>query len=76
MEEDIKLCLSRITSSPGSTFTTVARGTALWESLVGKSHGKASRESHRSLEPGEGKSDTALQLGRKALVHAPTRDED
>ena len=46
-------------SSPGSTFTTVARGTALWESLVGKSHGKASRESHRSLEPGEGKSDTA-----------------
>ena len=46
-------------SSRGSTHTTVARGTALWESLVGKSHGKASRESHRSLEPGEGKSDTA-----------------
>ena len=29
----------------GSTHTTVARGTALWESLVGKPHGKASRES-------------------------------
>ena len=46
-------------SSPGSTFTTVARGTALWESLVGKSRGKASRESHRSLDPREGKRDTA-----------------
>ena len=32
-------------SSRGSTHTTVARGTALWESLVGKTRGKASRES-------------------------------
>ena len=32
-------------SSRGSTHTTVARGTALWESLVGKLRGKASRES-------------------------------
>ena len=32
-------------SSRGSTHTTVARGTALWESLVGKPRGKASRES-------------------------------
>ena len=32
-------------SSPGSTHTTVARGTALWERLVGKPRGKASRES-------------------------------
>ena len=39
--------------------TTVARGTALWESLVGKPLGKASRESHRSLDPREGKRDTA-----------------
>ena len=45
-------------SSRGSTHTTVARGTALWESLVGKPRGKASRESHRSLEPREGKCDT------------------
>ena len=38
-------------SSLGSTHTTVARGTALWESLVGKPRGKASRESLRSLDP-------------------------
>ena len=37
----------------------VARGTALWESLVGKPRGKASRESHRSLDPREGNRDTA-----------------
>ena len=46
-------------SSRGSTHTTVARATALWERLVGKPHGKASRESHRSLDPREGKRDTA-----------------
>ena len=46
-------------SSRGSTRTTVARGTALWESLVGKPRGKASSESHRSLDPREGKFDTA-----------------
>ena len=33
-------------SSRGSIHTTVERGTALWESLVGKPRGKASRESH------------------------------
>ena len=48
-----------------STHTTVARGTALWESLVGKPRGKASRESHRSLDPREGKRDPA----------APAREE-
>ena len=48
-----------LTFSRGSTHTTVARGTVLWESLVGKPSGKASRESHRSLDPGEGKRDTA-----------------
>ena len=63
-------------SSRGSTHTTVARGTALWESIVGKPRGKASRESHRSLDPREGKRDTVLQLGRKAHVNAPKRDED
>ena len=41
-------------SSRGSTHTTVARGTALWVSLVGKPRG-----SHRSLDPREGKRDTA-----------------
>ena len=46
-------------SSRGSTHTTVARGTVLWESLVGKPRRKASRESHRSLDPREGKRDTA-----------------
>jgi len=46
-------------SSRESTHTTVARGTALWESLEGKPRGKASRESHRSLDPREGKRDTA-----------------
>ena len=46
-------------SSRGSSHTTVARGTALWESLVGKPRGNSSRESHRSLDPHEGKRDTA-----------------
>ena len=34
-------------------------GKATWESPVGKPRGKASRESHRSLDPSEGKRDTA-----------------
>ena len=42
-------------SSRGWTHTTVPRGTVLWESLLGKPPGKASRESHRSLDPREGK---------------------
>ena len=46
-------------SSRGSTPTTVACGTDLGESLVRKPRGKASRESHRSLYPREGKGDTA-----------------
>ena len=46
-------------SSRGTTHTTVAGGTAVWDSLVGKPRGKASRESHRSLDPREGKRDTA-----------------
>ena len=63
-------------SSRGSTHTTVARGTALWESLVGKPPGKALTESHRSDDPRLWKVTLLLQLGRKAYVHAPTRDED
>ena len=57
-EEPVFPALPRL-SSRGSTHTMVARGTALWESLVGKPRGKASRESHRSLDPREGKRDTA-----------------
>ena len=63
-------------SSRGPTHTTVARGTALWDSLVGEPRGKASRESHTSLDPRKGKRDTAASLGRKAHVHSPTRFED
>ena len=63
-------------SSRGSNHTTVARRTALWESLLGKTAGKASRESHRFLDPREGKCDTADTARRKAHVHAPTQDED
>ena len=46
-------------SSRGSTHTTVARRSALWESLMGKPRGKASGESHRSLHPRKWKHDTA-----------------
>ena len=56
-------------SSRGSTHTTVARGTALWESLVGKPRWKASRESHRSLDPREGKRDTAA-TAREEIARA------
>ena len=59
-------------SSRGSTHTTVARGTALWESLLGKPRGKATDP----LIHGKGSATLLLQLGRNAHVHAPTRDED
>ena len=60
-------------SCRGSTHTMVARGTALWESLVGKPRGKASRESHRSLDSREGKRDTAAtawEEGARAFSHS------
>ena len=63
-------------SSRGSTHTTVARVTALWESLVGKPRGKASMETTESLIHAKGRATLLLQLGRNAHVHAPTRDED
>ena len=63
-------------SSRGSTHITVARGTIMWESLVEKPRVKASRESHKSLDSREGNLALLLQLGRKAHVHAPTRDCD
>ena len=58
-------------SSRGSTHTTVARGTALWESLVEKPRGKASRESHRSLDPREGKRDTAATAREESARVCP-----
>ena len=59
-------------SSRGSTHTTVARGTALWESLVGKPRGKATHP----LIHAKGRATLLLQHGRKVHVYAPTRDED
>ena len=59
-------------SSRGSTHTMVARGTALWESLVGKPRGQATDP----LIHSKGRVTLLLQLGMKAHVHAPTRDED
>ena len=50
----------------------VARGTALWESLVGKPRGKATDP----LIHAKGSATLLLQFERKAHVHAPTRDED
>ena len=58
-------------SSGGSTHTTVVRGTALWESLVGKPRVKASRESHRSLDPREGKLDTAATAREESASACP-----
>ena len=58
-------------SSRGSTLTTVARGTVLWESLVGKPRGKASSESYRSLDPREGKSGTAATAREESARACP-----
>ena len=58
-------------SSRGSTHTTVARGTALWESIVEKPPGKASRQSHRSLDPREGKRDTAATARQESARACP-----
>ena len=63
-------------SSRGSTHTTVARRTTLWESLGGKPRGKASLESHRSLDPREGKRDiaaTAREERARACPHSRRR---
>ena len=58
-------------SSRGSTHTTVARGTALWGSLMGKPSGKALRESRRSLDPREGKLDTAATAREESARASP-----
>ena len=41
------------------------------DSPVGKPRGKASRESHRSLDPREGKSDTAATAREESVVACP-----
>ena len=58
-------------SSRGSTHTTVARGTSLWESLLGKPRGRASRERQRSLDPRDGKRDTAARAREESARACP-----
>ena len=58
-------------SNRGLTHTKAARGTALWESLVGKPPGKASRESHRFLDPREGKCKTAATAREESARACP-----
>ena len=65
----------RIDSHHGGTWDSPVgkpRGKASWESLVGKPRGKATDP----LIHAKGSVTLLLQLGRKAHVHAPTRDED
>ena len=42
-----------------------------WDTPVGKPRGKASRESHRSLDPREGKSDTAATAREESARACP-----
>ena len=58
-------------SSRGSTHTTVARGTAMWESLVGNPRGKGSSESHRSLDPRLWKRDKAVTAREESARACP-----
>ena len=69
-QETVFPALPRL-SRRGLTHTTVTRGTALWESLVGKTGGKVTDplvHASRSMT-------LLLQHGRKGHAHAPTRDE-
>ena len=63
-------------SSRGWTHTTVARGTALWESLVKSLVGKPRGKATVPLIQAKGIMTLLLQLGRKAHVHAPIQDEN
>ena len=47
-----------------------------WDSPVGKPRGKASRESHRSLDPREGNRDTAARAREDSVRASTNRDED
>ena len=65
----------RINSHHGGTWDSPVgkpRGIASWESLVGKPRGKATDPLIHAKESAT----LLLQLGRKAHVHAPTRDGD
>ena len=65
----------RIYSHHGGTWDSPVakpRVKASWESLVGNPRGKATD----ALIHAKGSATLLLQLGRKAHVHAPTRDED
>ena len=43
----------------------------LWDNPVGKPRGQASRESHRSLDPSEGKRDTAAKAREESALACP-----
>ena len=65
---------TRIDSHHGGTWDSTvgkARGKALWERLVGKTLGKGTDP----LIHAKGSVSLLLELGGKAHVHAPTRDE-
>jgi hypothetical protein len=49
---------------------------ATWDSPLGKPRGKASRESHRSLDPGGGLRDTTATVLEESARACPIRDED
>ena len=58
-------------SHRGSTHSTVARGTALWNSPVGRPRSKALRENHRCLCQRNAKHDTAV-TAREEIARACT----
>ena len=70
-EEPVFPALPRL-SRQGLSPTTVARGTALWESLVGKPKGKAADP----LIDTTGSVTLLQPLWRKEHVHAPSLEED
>ena len=70
-EEPVFPALPRF-SRRGSTPSTVARGTALWESIVGKPRAKPTDPLIHAM----GSVTILLPLWRKAHVHAPIPDED
>ena len=71
LEEPVFPALPRF-SRQGSTATTVARGKATWESLLGKPRGKATDPLIHAM----GRVTLLLPFWRKAHVHAPIREED
>ena len=58
LEEPVFRALPRL-SSRGSTPTSVIRGRALWQSLLGKPRGKSPKENQRSHDQRDRKRDTA-----------------